>query len=273
MALLNPGDEVIVPDPYFVVYPAIATMCGATNVFCDLYPDFRMTAERIEPLITPRTKLLCLNSPGNPTGVVLTGRELRDIVDLCERRGVMIISDEIYDEFTFADAREDGRCPSPARVSQNVLLVRGFGKTYGCTGWRMGYIAGPRPIIDQIIKLQQYSFVCAPSVSQHALVHAYELDMSSYVEAYARRRDMVEQALGDVANIVHSGGSFYSFIEVPERLGMTSSAFADRALERSVLVIPGKVFSRRDTHFRVSFAVNERTLSRGLDELKQLMRG
>ncbi|MHC4970316.1 MAG: pyridoxal phosphate-dependent aminotransferase, partial [Planctomycetota bacterium] len=124
LATLNPGDEVIIPDPFFVIYPALGGVAGAKVVFCDTYPDFRMTAERVEPLITPRTKLLLVNSPGNPSGVVLSGRELRDLVDLCEARGVMIVTDEIYDKFTYSDALEDGRCPSPARFTRQMILVR-----------------------------------------------------------------------------------------------------------------------------------------------------
>ena len=108
------------------------------------HPDFRMTAQRVEPLITDRTKFVLLNSPSNPSGVVLTNQEMKELAELCERRGVLIVSDEIYDEFTYDDAKEDGRCPSPARYSQNMILIRGYGKTYGCTGWRLGYAAGPK---------------------------------------------------------------------------------------------------------------------------------
>jgi aminotransferase len=147
LALLNPGDEAIIPDPFFVIYPALASIGGANVVYCDTYPDFRMTAERVEPLITKRTKLVVVDSPGNPSGVVLTEREVRDLAELCQSRGVILISDEIYDQFIYRDAREGGRCPSPARYSRNMLLVRGFGKTYGCTGWRMGFAAGPKAII------------------------------------------------------------------------------------------------------------------------------
>lgn len=273
LAMLNPGDEVIIPDPYFVAYTAIGPLCGAKMVCCDTYPNFRLTAERIEPLITSRTKLVIVNSPSNPGGVVLSMAELRDIVELCEKRGVVVISDEIYDEFTFADAREDGRCPSPARLTRDLLLVRGFGKTYGCTGWRMGYVAGPRVLIDQMMKFQQYTFVCAPSMAQHGLVGAYDVDMSEHVKAYEHRRDMVESALGSVTSLVHSGGAFYAFVEVPEHLGMTASQFAEKALEHNVLIIPGKVFSKRDTHFRLSFAVHETKLTKGLEALASLMRG
>lgn len=271
LALLDPGDEIVISDPYFVIYPAHATLCGASAVTCDTYPDFRMTAERVEPLITERTKIVLVNSPGNPSGVVLRGDELRDIVDLCRRRGVTIISDEIYDVFTYPEAREDGRCPSPASFTDELILVRGFGKTYGCTGWRLGYAAGPRRILREMAKLQQYTFTCAPSMAQVAAVSAFDVDMSAHVEAYRRRRDMVEDAFRGVARLTHPSGAFYAFVEVPPRLGLTASQFVDRSIERGVLVIPGAVFSRRDTHVRISYAVAEDRLARGLATLRELM--
>ncbi len=271
MATLDPGDEVIIPDPYFVIYPAQAGMVGATVRYCDTYPDFRMTAQRVEPLINEKTKLLVLNSPSNPSGVVLTDAELRDLVDLCERRGVLIVSDEIYDEFTYDDARESGRCPSPARHTRNLLLVRGFGKTYGCTGWRMGYLAGPASLVAQIAKLQQYTFVCAPSMAQQGVAGAFDIDMSSQVGAYQRKRDMVEQAFKGVAEMVHPGGAFYGFVGVSERVAGSATEFVERAVERNVLVIPGAVFSRRDSHFRLSYAVGDETLARGLAILTDLL--
>ena len=273
MAMLNPGDECIVGDPYFVLYPALGQVTGSRVVCCDTYPDFRLTAERIEPLITPRTKLLLVNSPSNPCGVVLSNAELRELLDLCERRGILMISDEIYDEFTFADAREDGKCPSPARMTDQLLLVRGFGKTNGCTGWRMGYVAGPKPIIQQMQKLQQYTYVCAPSMAQVGLAGAFDVDMSDRVSAYQRKRDMVLEAFRDIAHIEHPGGAFYTFVEVPKRLGITASAFCENAIDKNVLIIPGKVFSKRDTHFRLSYAVADKTLQSGLQILSDLARG
>ncbi|MFM7259407.1 MAG: pyridoxal phosphate-dependent aminotransferase, partial [bacterium] len=119
MCLLDQGDEAIVPDPYFVMYPQLAALTGGKVVLCDTYPDFRMTAERIEPLITPRTKCVLVNSPGNPTGVVLTSREMADIVDLCRAKGILLISDEIYDEFTFSEFRENDRFPTPAAFTKD----------------------------------------------------------------------------------------------------------------------------------------------------------
>ena len=272
MAVLNPGDEVIAADPYFVLYPALGQVTGTSVVCCDTYPDFRLTAERVEPLITSRTKILLLNSPSNPSGVVLTTQEIRDLVDLCESRGILLISDEIYDEFTYSDAREDGKCPSPARMTEQMLLVRGFGKTYGCTGWRLGYVAGPKPIVQQIQKLQQYTYVCAPSMAQAGVVGAFDVDMSSHVAAYQRKRDTVLEAFREVATVEQPGGAFYAFVEVPKRLGLSASAFVEKAIEQSVLIIPGKVFSRRDTHFRLSYAVPDKTLTAGLTILTDLMR-
>jgi aminotransferase len=271
MAMLNPGDEVIVADPYFVLYPALGQVTGANVVCCDTYPDFRMTAERVERVITDRTKILLVNSPNNPSGIVLSTEELRDLVDLCDRRGLLMISDEIYDEFTYADAREEGRCPSPARMTEQLLLVRGFGKTYGCTGWRMGYIAGPKPIIQQMQKLQQYTYVCAPSMAQVGLAGAFDVDMSDHVASYQRRRDMVVNAFANVTRVEQPGGAFYAFVEVPKRLGLTATAFSEKCIENNLLIIPGKVFSRRDTHFRLSYATPEKTLAAGLEVLTRLM--
>jgi aspartate/methionine/tyrosine aminotransferase len=271
LSVLDPGDEVIVPDPFFVIYPALGVVAGAEVVYCDTYPDFRMTAERVEPLITPRTKMLMVNSPSNPSGVVLTSQELRDLVDLCEAKGVMIIADEIYDQFTFSDALEDGRCPSAARFTQRMLLVRGFGKSYGCTGWRMGYATGPLPIIQQMLKLQQYTFVCAPSIAQRGLIGALDLDVSAHVAAYQAKRDMVEQALAPVAEMEHPGGAFYAFIRIPPEIAATATEFVERAIERNVLLIPGCVFSGRDTHMRLSYAVPDETLEAGLRTLTEML--
>jgi len=271
LALLDPGDEVIVGDPFFVIYPALAEISGASCVLCDTYPDFRLTAARAEPLITSRTKALLVNSPGNPSGVVLSQSELSDLVDLCAARGILLISDEIYDEFTYAESRENGACPSPARLSDDVLLVRGFGKTYGCTGWRMGYAAGRPALIEQMTKLQQYTFVCAPAMAQVGLAGAFDVDMRGHVATYQARRDRVVEALSSVTSVTFPGGAFYAFVEIPERLGLTGTAFAEEAIDRNLLVIPGKVFSQRDTHVRLSFAVADDRLGEGLAILREML--
>lgn len=282
LALLGPGDEAIIPDPYFVMYPHIATMCGATAVKCDTYPDFRMTAERVEPLITDRTKLVLYNAPSNPAGVVGSKDECRELLDLCRRKGVLLISDEIYDEFTFDDFEDDAaagdpsrpRCPSPARfegAQDDVLVIRGFGKTYGVTGWRMGYAAGPAELMGHIGKFQQYTYVCAPSMAQHGCIAAMDVDMGPIVAQYKQRRDALVQALSQWTEVAVPGGAFYLFPRVPE--GMTGTRFVEDAISRRLLVIPGGFFSDRDTHFRLSFASSPETIDRGIEVLERMYTG
>jgi aspartate/methionine/tyrosine aminotransferase len=271
MSVLDPGDEAIVPDPYFVMYPQLGALTGGKMVLCDTYPDFRMTADRIEKLITPRTKAVLVNSPGNPTSVVLNSKELQDIVDLCRAKGILLISDEIYDEFTFSESRENGHFPTPARFTRDCLLIRGFGKTYGCTGWRLGYVAGPRAVVQEIAKFQQYTYVCAPSMAQWGAVESFGFDLRPIVDDYERRRQLVVDAFAGVADVPRPSGAFYAFVEVPPRLGMTGQQFIERAIERRVLVIPGNVFSRRDSHFRLSFATRADRLAEGLGILREMM--
>lgn len=282
LALLNPGDECIIPDPYFVAYPHWATLCGAKAIPVDTYPDFKLTAERVEPLISEKTKFILLNTPSNPAGVVMGTQEGKDLLELCRSKGILLISDEIYDEFAFSDATTEScaadpaalRCPSPARLdgaSDHVLLIRGFGKTYGCTGWRLGYAAGPRAIIEQMAKLQQYTFVCAPSPLQAGVEACFETDMSAFVDEYESRRDLVLEKLSPITEIATPGGAFYAFIKVPEHLNMTGSQFAERAIEQQLLTIPGGAFSQRDTHFRISYATRRDKLIEGLDIIAEIM--
>ncbi len=271
LCLLDEGDEAIIPDPYFVMYPAMGPLTTGKMVAVDTYPDFRLTAERIERAITQRTKCVLLNSPGNPTGVVLSQAEIRDIVDLCRAKNLLIISDEIYDEFTFSESREHGRFPSPASFTRDCLLVRGFGKTYGCTGWRLGYVAGPHDLVQAMARLQQYSFVCAPSMAQHGVAKAFDVDMQPWVDRFEKRRTMMLEAFAGIAEVTQPGGAFYGFVEVPKRLNLSATQFVEQAIANNVLIIPGKVFSHRDTHFRLSFAQKEEVLAEGLSILRRLM--
>ncbi len=263
MTCVEPGDEVLVPDPYFVMYKHLVTMAGGKCVYVDTYPDFQMTAERVEPLITDKTKLLVLSSPSNPTGVVTTDDTMKQLAELCDQRGIMMISDEIYDEFSFDT---DGPAPTPASYSDSAMILRGFSKTYGMTGWRLGYAMGPKPIIEQMTKLQQYTFVCAPSMVQKAAaVAAFDLDMSDYVTAYKAKRDMVVDKLFPHFELTTPGGAFYAFPKAPD--GMTGTQFVEQAIAKEVLIIPGNVFSEQDTHFRISYACPDETLAKGLDVL------
>ena len=288
LATIDPGDEAIFLDPYFVMYKHLLTMAGGTPVVVDSYPDFRFHAERVEKAITPRTKFLILNSPSNPTGVVMTEAEVRDAVDVAKKHGLLIISDEIYEPFLYdvasgtgvspvqadshrRDARATGNksLPSPAKLYENTLILRGFSKSHAMTGWRLGYAAGPEAIVSQMTKLQQYTYVCAPSPLQHAALAALDLQMGDAVAAYRRKRDLVFQQLSRKFEVVKPEGAFYIFPKAPA--GTTASQFVAKAIESNVLVIPGNVFSERDTHFRISYATTDEKLARGCEILCSLV--
>ena len=268
LAILGQGDEIIIPDPYFVIYPSLARLADGKAVLCDTYPDFRMTAQRIEPLITPKTKAVLLNSPGNPTGTVLTSKEVEEVAKLCLQRGVLLITDEIYDEFIFPPCTH----ASPCSFSNDVLMIRGYSKTYGCTGWRLGYASGPRRLIDEMSKLQQQTFVCAPSALQQSVIHASKVDIQPVIKRFALRRDMVMDALGDVTTLPIPEGAFYAFPQVPDHLGISGTDMVALAAQQDVLIIQGSVFSQKDTHIRISFAASEERLEKGLSIVRSLLR-
>jgi aspartate aminotransferase/aminotransferase len=263
--LLNPGEEVIVFDPCFVMYDALSAVVGAKVVSLDTYPDFRIDLNRVADALTPRTKVIIFNSPANPTGVVAGEAEIRGLAELAAERNVVLISDEIYRAFCY-----DQTFVSPARYNPQTLVIDGFSKTYGMPGWRLGFAHGPRAIIDAMIKLQQYSFVCAPQPMQWAGAAAMDVDMAPYIAAYRRKRDMLVAGLADDYDLVQPGGAFYLFPRAPWG---TATEFVTRAIEQhQLLVIPGNVFSRRDTHFRISYAADDRVIERGIEALQKLAR-
>lgn len=262
LTLVNPGDEVVFADPYFVMYSHLINLAGGVCVPVDTYPDFRPSVEKFAAAITDKTRLLVLNSPANPTGCVYSADELQALADLAARHDLLVVSDEIYNLFCY-----DQPFVSMASLYANTLLMRGFSKSYAMTGWRMGWCTGPAPIIDKMTMLQQYSFVCAPSMAQAASVVALETDMSAEVAAYKRKRDMVQAALGERFGLAVPGGAFYAFVPAP---GGDATAFVTKAIENNVLLIPGNVFSTRDTHFRISYATSDDKLQQGLDILADL---
>ena len=264
LVLIDPGDEVIIPDPYFVMYPHLARLAGGVPVFADTYPDFRVTAARIEPLVTERTKVLVLNSPSNPTGAVSTAAELAEIADLVRGRDVLVITDEIYDAFSY-----DGPFASISSVLEGVLLVGGMSKSHAMTGWRLGWAAGPADVVGEMTKLQQYTFVCAPSFAQRAALAAFDAGVSREVAGYRARRDFMVGALSEDFEIAGGEGAFYLFPRVPESAG---GDFVERAVAAGCLIIPGHVFSARRTNFRISYATSMEDLERGAELLVGLAR-
>ncbi len=263
--VVNPGDEVIVFDPYFAMYRHLATLAGGVTVELDTYPDFQVNVAQVEAAINARTKCVVVNSPCNPTGVVVPDETLRELAELCRKRRVLLISDEVYRGFS-----HDGPCGTPARWNDETLVVDGFSKSHAMTGWRLGFAHGPRRIIQEMAKLQQFSFVCAPSMAQYAGVVALDQDLSAIQSSYRRKRDMVVEALADCYELIRPQGAFYAFPRAPWG---SATDFARAAIARNLLIIPGNVFSRRDTHLRISYAVDDATLARGLAILRELAAG
>lgn len=274
LAVLDPGDEAIFLDPYFVMYKHLVTMAGGKSVLVDSYPDFRFPADKVEKAITPRTKLLMLNSPSNPTGVVMTESEVKAAVEIAKKHDLLIVSDEIYEPFLYERSEGEGRrsgserLASPAKLYDKTIILRGFSKSHAMTGWRLGYAAGPAEIIGQMTKLQQYTFVCAPSPLQYAALKALDVPMNDAVAEYRRKRDTVYEGLRGKFEVVRPCGAFYIFPKAPR--GSSATDFVARAIENNVLIIPGNVFSERDTHFRISYATTDEKLRRGCEILCSL---
>ncbi len=263
-ATVDPGDEVLLFDPYFVMYGNLAALSGGTPVYIDTYPDFQIPVGRVAEAITPRTKCVIINSPNNPTGAVASADAMRQLALLCRERNILLISDEVYRFFS-----HDSKFASPASWNPDVLVVDGFSKSHGMTGWRLGFAHGPFELIQEMAKLQQFSYVCAPSPLQEAVVNALDLDMTPQTDAYRSKRDRVVAALAPHYDLTNPGGAFYAFPKVPAQFA-SASAFVEAAVAHDLLVIPGNVFSRLDTHFRLSYAVDDRTLDRGLAVLQRL---
>ncbi len=264
MTLLDPGDEILMPDPFFCIYRDLALMINAQPAYYDIYPDFSLSAEKIEAKITPKTKAIIVNSPGNPTGYAVAQDELDAVIELARRRNLFLIYDEIYDSFVY-DA------PHAACLGsyENTILLNGFSKWAGVPGWRVGYVIAPKELIPHMLKLQQYTLVCANSVSQWALVKASSVDFTPYLEEYRKKRDFLVDNLKEHYSFVTPGGAFYLFAEAP---GGSGQAFVERAIAENLLVVPGHVFSQRDTHFRISFSAPMEALERGVEILQRLSR-
>ncbi len=265
LACLDPGDEVILTDPYFVLYKHVINMLGGKPVFVSSYPDFRMPIAGIEAAVTKRTRILLLNSPCNPTGTIYSEGDLKAAAELARKHDLLVVTDEIYADLTF-----DGACPSIVpHAPERTILLRGFSKGHAMTGWRLGYAAGPEPLIQEMIKVQQYTFVCAPSMVQYAGVVAMDTDVSSHVADYRHKRDLVYNGLKDAFEVVRPGGGFYIFPKTPKKYA-NATEFVTVAAEHDVIIVPGNVFSGRDTHFRISYATTDDKIVRGCEILSKL---
>jgi aspartate aminotransferase len=262
LSLVNPGDEVVMFDPYFVMYPSLTKLVGGVPVVIDTYPDFRIDLDKVADAITPRTKLILLNSPANPTGAVAGEAEVRGLAQLAAEKNVTLISDEIYSLFAY-----DQPLARAVHTNDRTLVIDGFSKSHGMTGWRLGYAHGPAEIIDAMIKIQQYTFVCAPQPVQWAGTVALDVPMDRTIAEYKQKRDRIYAGLADKYEVTKPGGAFYIFPQAPRGTG---SDFVTEAIANNLLIIPGNIFSQRDTHFRISYAASDETIDRGIEVLRRL---
>ena len=265
MALINPGDEVIIPDPYFVMYKHLVNMLGGKCIFVDSYPDFKLPVEKISDCLTDKTKLIIVNSPCNPTGTVYSEDDIKTLAGMAADKDILVITDEIYEKFCY-----DSDCPSIADYYDKTLLMRGFSKTYAMTGWRVAYVAAHKSlenIIEEMAKMQQYTFVCAPTPFQKAAIAALDYETSDLVDAYRKKRDLLYEGLKDKFELVKPGGAFYAFVKAP---GGSATQFVEKAIAENVLIIPGNVFSEKDTHFRISYATSNDKIRQGIEILCRL---
>ena len=268
LALVNPGDEVLVPDPFFVSYKHLTTMCGGVPVFYDTYPNWSVDLDKLEKLVTPKTKMILAMSPGNPTGACLTDAAKKGLADLARRKNLALISDEIYEIFDYSGSVQKSLL---TYYPEGTISVSGFSKTAAMTGWRVGWALGPKAWLEQMIKVQQFTFVCAPSFAQKAALAAFEADLSAAVPQYKKKRDRMLAGLRSFGYEAETpGGAFYIFPKTPKKFP-NATAFVEEAARRELLLVPGQVFSTRDTHFRISFAAPDEKLERGLEIFSKLI--
>lgn len=274
--LVNPGDEVIIPVPSFVCYGPLTEMAGGVPVYVELTAEngFRLTPEQLKAAITPRTKALVLPFPSNPTGGIMERRDLEAIAQVLKDNDIMVISDEIYAELTYGQ-----RHVSPANLTQlydRTVVVNGFSKSHAMTGWRMGYVCGPAPILQQMLKLHQFGIMSAPTTSQYAAIEAMrsgDEDIAHMREEYdSRRRYLVENLNRIGLDCFEPKGAFYVFPCIRSS-GLSSDEFCERFLrEEKVAVIPGTAFGPGgEGYVRACYASSMRDLTESISRLDNFL--
>ncbi len=274
--LVQSGDEVLIPSPYWVSYPEMVRLAGAkpVEVRTDPREGFQLKAETLKKVWSDRARVLILNSPSNPTGVVLQESHLKAIAQWVKETGIWVISDEIYSQMVYGVTHRSIASLSP-EVFQKTILIDGVSKAYAMTGWRIGYLAGPTEVVEAAGRLQDHSPSNPASISQRAALAALTGDSSfveQMVEEFKKRRDWLVQRLGQIPKVkaVKPDGAFYCFVDI-SATGLGSDPFAERLLqEAQVALVPGAGFGW-DTHVRISFATGIAQLQEGLDRLDRFI--
>ena len=275
-AMINMGDEVIIPQPSYVSYAPCADLAGAKNIYINLKAEneFRLTAEELKNAITEKTKILILPYPNNPTGAVMGQSDLENIAKVIIENDIFVISDEIYGELTYNG--EHVSIASLDGMKERTLLINGFSKTYAMTGWRLGYACAPKELIKQMTKIHQYAIMCAPTISQYAAVEALKNGDNDVLEmkiSYNQRRRFLLNAFKEMGlECFEPHGAFYVFPCIKE-FGMTSEEFATKFLqEEHVAAVPGTAFGESGEGFlRISYAYSLDTLKIAMERLKRFV--
>ena len=276
-AVLTEGDEVIIPNPAFVCYEPLAKMTGATPVIVDTYVEdkFKLTPETLKKAITPRTKMLVLPFPNNPTGAIMTREELEGIAEVLRGTNILVLSDEIYAELTYG--RRHVSIAELDGMRERTILVSGFSKAYAMTGWRLGYLCAPEPLAAQMLKLHQYAIMCAPTVSQFAAIEAMDngdADVAEMVEEYDRRRKYIYDGLTSMGSeVFEPEGAFYIWPNLG-KFGLTSEEFCERLLyEHKCAIVPGTAFGACGEGFaRISYAYSVKHITKALEQIEKFVR-
>ncbi len=275
-AMINTGDEVIIPQPSYVSYLPCALLAGAKPVILNLKAenDFRLTAEELENAITEKTKVLILPYPNNPTGAIMERKDLEKIAEVIKKHNIFVMSDEIYAELTYG--KEHVSIASLDDMKERTLLINGFSKAYAMTGWRLGYACGPKELLTQMTKIHQYAIMCAPTISQYAAVEALkngDEDVKEMRTSYNQRRRFLINAFKEMnLECFEPYGAFYVFPCIKE-FGMTSEEFATKFLEKEhVAVVPGTAFGDSGEGFlRISYAYSLDTLKIAMEKLTKFI--
>ena len=275
--LLNPGDEVIVPVPSFVCYGPLASMAGGTPVYVELKAEneFRLTPEQLRAAITPRTKVLVLPFPSNPTGGIMERADLEAIAQVLKGTNIMVLSDEIYAELTYGQKHVS--IANLPEMYDRTIVVNGFSKSHAMTGWRMGYVCGPAPVIQQMLKLHQFGIMSAPTTSQYAAIVALQQCDDQIVkmrDEYNRRRRFLVKALNEMGlDCFTPLGAFYVFPSI-QRTGLTSAQFCEQLLqEKHVAIVPGDAFGASgEGYARISYAYSVEYLETAIKRIRAFLK-